>query len=195
MAYDPEDTKDTDAVPATAGLDMDAFADRIAAGVAKGLAASQPRRKVTAGEYARRHTTPYSDGSIKLTRALYQCGARCSPHMLTNREIELANKIDRSGRYINRLVEVILGLDGSEEVVQLRWPCDTPDKRMELKGLARNFEDILQQVVAEQEKQDNEEIAMAEQQVQKGRRPFGNNKAYRDALARREAREAATATP
>jgi hypothetical protein len=61
---------------------------------------------------------------------------------------------------------------------------------MELKGLARNFEDILQQVVAEQEKQDNEEIALAEQQVQKGRRPFGNTKAYREAIARREAREA-----
>ncbi len=137
-----------------AGVDPNAtftmadFAKMLGAAVAQGVASAmpaQPVAKMTFGQYMKR----LNAGRPKMRRPYFENGIHQEGNVLSNTEINLLNQIDRTGRYINRLVEVIVRQDGADEVLELRWNTKR-DAMFELKGYARNFEDILRQVVEAQ---------------------------------------------
>ena len=168
-------------------------AEVIAEAIAAGMAKNAPIRKMSYAEYTKtgRGRGPYGDGSVKMDRQYFQLGSRIMEHNVTNEEVELLNRLDRPGRYLDRLVEVIFQQDGPEEVVNIMWPCRTRDQIAHQQEKFNGLADLLRKIIAENEADDAETIRQAEAQVQKGRRPFGNNKAYREAIARRDAREQA----
>lgn len=158
---------------------MSAFAGQITSGIAAGINEARPQ-KVTAGQYDPK--TPFHPNkktAKKLTRTVYQNGARIQASRLFDREIELLNRITRSGRYLNRLIEVIVRQDGADEVVELRYKNRTIDDRMEHKLAYRDLTDMLTKIVAEQDK-----LLAEEGQVRESRKSFST-------AATREARERA----
>jgi hypothetical protein len=140
-----------EAPPATPGAPqvntdaMAALAAMIGQQVATAVTAAQPVKRMTFGEYQRRA----KKGRLTLKRVCWNNGIMIQESVLTNREIELLNQITHTGRYVNRLVEVIVRDEGADEVVELRWNMKR-DAQFELKGSARNFCDILEQIVAAQ---------------------------------------------
>jgi len=162
--------------------DLQALGQTIAEGISEGMRKNVPQ-KVTFGQYMKRPTTLHPKGPAgpQLAREYFQNGFRLQYDTLSDTQIDLLNKLDRSGRYIDRRVEVIYRPEGGDESVEIRWKCRTPDDRSELKGLARDFTDILTQIVAAQDEEDLE-VATAPP-----RRHFGDSRAYRDAKARAEA--------
>lgn len=190
MAADPKSTETVNVpVPANMSADqfmqfMSTFAGQITNGIAAGINEARPQ-KVTSGRYDPK--TPFQPDKNKtkrLKRACYQNGTRLNAGQLFNTEIELLNKICRSGRYINRLVEVLVNQDGAEEVVEIRYKNRSIDDRMDLKSAFRSLEELLTKVVAEQEEKLAEEGALKEQ------RKFFSTKATEEARAARAAREA-----
>ena len=124
-------------------------------------------------------------------RDYYQNGHQIYFDTTHDREVELLNRLTHSGRYINRLVEVVVVQNGSEEVVNINF-SNKRDKAFELKGHARDFTDILQQIVAAQkeERADQEDdaadraerkLARQAKQAKKTQPSFGNSKASREA--------------
>ena len=137
-----------------AGIDPNAqftmaqFAQMLGQAVAQGVASAMPARsveKMTFGQYQKR----LNAGRSKMRRPYFENGIHQEGLVLTNAEIDYLNQIDRTGRYINRLVEVIVRQDGADEVLEMRWNTKR-DAMFELKGYARNFEDIVRQVVEAQ---------------------------------------------
>ena len=124
---------------------MAQLASMIGAQVAAAVTAAQPVKRMTFGEYMRRE----NKGRSKLRRISWENGVLHQESVLSNREIDLINQVTHTGRYVNRLVEVIVREDGADEVVEFRWNMKR-DAQFELKGYARNFCDILEQVVAAQ---------------------------------------------
>lgn len=124
---------------------MAQLASMIGQQVAAAVTAAQPVKRMTFGEYQRRA----KKGRSKLSRVCWNNGILMQESVLSNREIELLNAITHTGRYVNRLVEVIVRDEGADEVVEIRWNMKR-DAQFELKGQARNFCDILEQVVAAQ---------------------------------------------
>ncbi len=166
---------------------MSAFAGQITSGIAAGINEARPQ-KVTPGRYDPK--TPFQPDKSKtrrLKRATYQNGTRLNPIQMFNSEIDLANKIVRSGRYINRLVEVIVHQDGSEEVVEIRYKNRSVDDRMELKSAFRSLEELLSKIVTEQDEK------LAEEGALKAERKAFSSKATEEARARAAAREAEAA--
>lgn len=143
---DPE-TGDVIGAPPTTAPDMTAFAsllgDAVAAGMAKHNAGT---KKQTFGEYNRKHNA----GRPALTRICFENGIPMNAAVLTPKEINLLNALDRTGTYLNRTVEVIVREEGADEVVELRWNCKTADQRNADLRLARDLEDKLTQIVAAQ---------------------------------------------
>ena len=167
------------------GTDPQAFATALAAAIS----ASQGPKKVTFGEYTRRPSIghPLGPKGPQFTREYFQNGFRLEWPTTPDVQIELLNKIDRSGRYFDRKVEVLVREDGvNESSVDIRFSNQTADQRFLLTGYFKTFTDMLQQIIAFQTAEDAEEDA---QPVV--RKTFGNTKAYREALAKRAAREAA----
>lgn len=184
--FEPEE-QDVPATAAPAGVqtfDMGA----LGAAIASGITSTQPKRKVTNGEYACLSAQqPDKRKSLKLTRVCYQNGGFMNPTKLTNGEITLLNQIHRSGRYIDRIVEVIIGRDGSEDAVDFRYNDKSVDQRMENKSHWRSLEHMLQQIVDEQTILDDNDEERASRPldtrpvVDTARRPFGNSKATKAA--------------
>lgn len=163
--------------PLSPGFDTQGLGEAIAAGIAKST-----RRKVTYGEYNQRptHNHPLGPRSPKLKRDCYQNSFKIEYDTVDDTQVELLNRITHSGRYINRMVEVIIGNEGSDEVVDIRYKNATRDQMFELKNHARNFTDMLEQIVKAQEEEDRIEA----ERTAKPRRHFGDNKAMREALER-----------
>ena len=137
-----------------AGIDPNAqftmaqFAQMLGQAVAQGVSQAMPARpaeRMTFGQYQKR----LNAGRSNLRRPYFENGIHQEGLVLTNAEIDYLNQIDRTGRYINRLVEVIVRNDGADEILELRWNTKR-DAMFELKGYARNFEDIVRQVVEAQ---------------------------------------------
>lgn len=157
-----------------------AMGDAVAQGIAAGT-----RRRLTFGEYlARGGNSPFHpdpNKKIKMNREYYNNGRLVEFSTVKDVEIELLNQITHSGRYINRLVEVIVQQNGSEEAVNIVF-SNKSQFAFELKGLARDFEDMLRQIVAaqkiEREEAEDEKADRAER-----RRQFGQGRATRDAVA------------
>ena len=160
----------------------------IGSAVASGIAATT-RRKVTFGEYeARGGINAYHPKSKALTpvlkRQAWQNDTMLQPSTLFDREIELLNRITHSGRYMNRLVEVIC----NEDDVFLRYN-NKGDHKFELKNHFKNLIELLENVVKVQEQEDKDaketaEFQLAEKQTREAakERHFGRGKATQDAI-------------
>lgn len=163
--------------------DFTAMGESIGAAVAAGMPKAAPR-KVTFGEYQKRvhsvmHPDPNFPNGPAMTRNYWVNGDRLMQGTATDLEINLLNKITHSGRYINRLVEVMCGSDE----VRIHWNTKTPDQRFEAAQHWRNFEDMARQIVDAQVIEDREEEALHEEKLAR-RRTFGNSKATREAEAK-----------
>lgn len=141
----PPEQPSTPATPAPGTVNMADFAAMIGQQVAAGIAATQPAKRETFGQYLKR----VNKGRSKLRRLSWENGVLLSESVLSNREIDLLNAISHTGRYVNRMVEVIVREDGADEVVEIRWNMKR-DARFELKSEAKNFCAILEQVATAQ---------------------------------------------
>ncbi len=131
-----------------------------------------PRKKVAFAEYdPKTPWHPKKADTIPLTRTCYQNGFLLREEQLSNREIILLNKLDRSGRYIDRLVEVILRDEGSEDVIEIRYRNKTPDQRNDIVRHCRSLEDMLTQIIAAQDVAEAELVATGRPQTRR-RRPY-----------------------
>lgn len=178
MSEQKTDTAAPEATSApTATVNLADFGQVIGDAVAKGIAANT-RRKITQGEYNARggHSPFHPDPKkrLKFNRVYSQNGRICELATTYDDEIELLNQITHSGRYIDRLVEVVVSQDGSEEVVDFRFSNKT-QYAFELKGKAKDFTEILRQIVAAQTAERAEEEETRNERS--NRRHFGNSKA------------------
>lgn len=164
---------------AQSGSVPDNLGETIGNAVAQGMSAST-RRKITIGEYLAR----VNKGRPSLTRICWQNDHEIRENVLSHEEINLLNQVHRSGRYIDRLVQVIIGFDAGEEVVYIRYH-DKGDHKFALSSAGvRNFATMLKMILAEQAAEDAEEEREEERtgRVKSGaRRSFGSGKATRDA--------------
>lgn len=106
-----------------------------------------------------------------LKHETFQNGARCNPTTLNDAEIVLLNRITHSGRYIDRLVEVIFD-DASpgQETIYINYNNKTVDQRMTNKSKWQSFGHLLQQVVDAQVAEDAEDEEFRQRRGAKGRR-------------------------
>lgn len=183
--------KDAETQRPVQDIDYEKLGSAIGDAVSKGIAATQ-RPKVTVGQYVRRpysvfHTEGKGDHARpKLTRTCWQNDSWLNPDRLMDSEIRLLNRITHSGRYINRMVEVVVLPNGAEDEVFVRFHNSTHDQRFELKGYVRNFEDMLTQIVEKQEEEDRIkalETAHREELRARAQRPHFGGAATRDAQA------------
>lgn len=130
----------------------------LGAAIAQGIAGATPR-KVSFGEYARRPDPmyhPMGKAGPQMKRAYFQNGRKLEYASTHDKEIEQLNRITHSGRYIDRLVEVVVFQDGADDTIDIRFSNATADMQIELKGHCRNFLDMLTQIVDAQEMEDLE---------------------------------------
>lgn len=170
--------------------------DQLVEAFSRAMAQNAPRRKVTMGEYDPK--TPFHPNkktAVHFTRPYLVNGLPQNWDVTTDQECALLNRIDRSGRYVDRLVEVILRDEGVDDMVEVRWPCETRDQQNLILGKSSRypgvaltgFADLLMQVVEAQKAEDAE---MSEAEDRPRKRTWANTVAYREAKARREVREA-----
>ncbi len=141
--------------------------DAVAAGMTK-----NQRRKVTIGEYIAR----LKAGRPEMARRFFQNNVEMLPGdmRVSNEEIVLLNKVNRTGRYINRLVEVVVGQDGAEEVIYFRYNNRKPDHQFALMSAGvRDFRTMLEMIVDAQAIENAEEDLEREQRGAPKRRSFG----------------------
>ena|SRR5258706_2292393 len=123
----------------------------IADGIAAGFEKLSPRKKVTFGEYIARQ--PKRTG---LLRPFFQNGYEVQAyqlHQLPGDPVALINQIHRSGRYLDRKVEVIVrneGRDLADQSVELRYSNKTQEQRIDNAKLGSSLTDWLVKIVAEQ---------------------------------------------
>jgi len=201
MATD-KPTSDDQAIPANASLDdlIKLFAaatgiqnERLVSAFSEAMRQNAPPRKIGIGEYdPRTPWHPIKAEAHKLTRTCFQNGHLLDDEQLFNAEIDALNQIVRSGRYLDRLVEVIVRDEGPDETIEIRFACRTADQRNAVQRLCRDFTDMLQQIVAAQREEDAELIAMGEN---KSRRALFGGQADLAGLRAAKARQAAAVTP
>ncbi len=163
---------------------------------AEAMARNAPKRKITIGEYdPKTWAHPNKAKAVKLTRPFLICGVVADEGQLHDSEVALMNRIDRSGRYLDRLVEVIVRDEGVDEMVEIRWAARTTDQRnahaaaiVRLPGDVSGFAAMMRQIVEAQQVEEKEMLAAGQAPVK--RRSFGDTAAFREATARRIAREA-----
>lgn len=151
--------------------DLQELGRTIAAGVSAGMAANAPRRKIGIAEYDPKTAfLPNKKDAVALTRACFQNGAQMRPVNMFPEEIRLLNGITHSGRYIDRLVEVVLVPNGAEDEVHLRYNCKTIDQRFELKGKFRDLKDMLTQIAEAQAQERAEDERVGALRAERNRR-------------------------
>lgn len=158
---DPHDIQDpATPEPALAGINL-SNPDVIAAlGRALGVAVSDgmrsmTRQKVTNGEYAARLAAT----KHRLTCTVFQNAWQLNDSQLSNEDIDLLNQINRSGRYIERQVEVIFNDTSGEKIVLIRYDNATADQMFKLRGDIRSFTDMIRQIVVAQTVENDEDQA------------------------------------
>ncbi len=162
----------------------DSLGQTIGQAVADGMA-KHTRPKVPYGTYIKRvhsamHPDPNFPDGPKLLKDVFINGLPAMPSGLTDAELNLLNRLSRSGRYLDRLVEVIVGMDG----IEIRYNDKTNDQRNENAGKWRTTVEMLEQIVTAMDAENAEEQAQHEERLEvKKRRSFGDNKAYREAKA------------
>lgn len=176
--------------PGSAGFDMAALGEVIGAAVASGIA-KNTRRRMTYGEYEalgpRNAFHPKSKKETpQCTRAYWQNGTIMQHSNLFDREVLLLNRITHSGRYFDRLVEIVV--DAANENVYINYNNKTPDLRFELKNHFRDLTELLTVVVRDQEREDREMRELEEERLLERKkreearaRHFGDNENTRAA--------------
>ena len=152
----------TTAAPA---FSMEELGDTIGRAVALGIGQTT-RRKVTFGEYMQTghssfHPRPASETPV-LKRRSWQNGIWMNPATLFDREVELLNSITHSGRYVDRMVEVILRGEGTaDEEVDIRFPNKDVNDQLMMKGYAKDFVTMLElvKVAQDEERLERDEVA------------------------------------
>jgi len=158
------------AVPGLGGVSIEAltmFANIIGSAIAGSMQKMGPKRykKAFTAEYdPKTWAQPDQTKALKLNRPCFQNGCWMNPNSMNNAEIRALNSITHSGRYLNRLVEVSVRQNGSEDEVHLTYNSKTPDQRIMLKGEARNLAELLQKIVETQTEERAELDAIAEYQ-------------------------------
>ena len=150
----------------------------IGTAVADGIARNT-RRRISVGEYQERQRK----GRSILRRPAFQNDKAVDPGVLSNLETDLLNAITHSGRYVDRKVEVIVGSDGVEEIIYLRYHDAKPEHQFALANSGvRDFGSMLQMIVNAQTVERDERDR--EREVKEAtKRAFGNNKNTRTAEA------------
>jgi hypothetical protein len=139
---------------------------------ADALRMTAPPRFIQIGEYDPKTSWhPVASEAHTLTRKCFQNGFPLNPDQMSNKEIDLLNAIDRSGRYIDRLVEVILADEGAEEVVYIRYRNKTEDQRNAIRSHIRTLDDMLGQIVAAQQSAEADLLAEGKPKNRR-RRPY-----------------------
>lgn len=176
------DQKSPDAPELPAAFSMADFTRMLSEGIAAGIA-KQTRKKVSFGEYdPKSNFHPDKAKAVKFKHRFYQNGVLIDWNTCFDAEIELLNRITHSGRYIDRKVEVAFIEDGPDTMVDIRYHNKTQDMRSDLKSEVRSLLDMLKQIVAAQEAEDqDEENDRLERATRPARRPFGDSKASREA--------------
>ena len=167
---------------------MAMFTQQMSQGIAAGINEARPQ-KVTMGRYDPR--TPWQPDkrkAHKLRRTTFQNGAMLNPNQLNNTEIDLLNRLNRSGRYLDRLIEVLVRDEGSDEVVELRYKNRTTDDRLAHRGAYSSLADMLQKIVTEQDALNEADGILKEER--KAKRESFSTAATREARARAAAEEA-----
>ena len=124
---------------------------QIAAGIAEGLQAITPPKKVKPGDPRWDPKTPFrSHKGPALTGDVYLNGIRLNQDQLTDEEIRLTNAIQRPGRYVDRIVEVVISTDGGARVMLIRYGDKDIDRRIELMGHWRTYKELVELIVKEQ---------------------------------------------
>jgi hypothetical protein len=124
--------------------------DRIAEGISRGMQELAPKR-IKPGSSAFDPKSPFrSKRGPMLKGDVYQNGIKLNQEQLYDKEIELCNQITKSGRYINRLVEVRVSDDAGARVVLISYPDKGLDQRMENKNHWRNFLELVSLIVEQQ---------------------------------------------
>jgi hypothetical protein len=143
-----EQTNDAPTTP-TPQVDYERLGETIGSGLANAIRETAPRRKITAGEYAERERTRRNAPKLEFYLVM-QNDRMVNEDSLNAKEIALLNRINRSGRYINRKVEVLLDANVDGSALRFRYKNGSPDDRFELRGEFRSFEDMLTQIVEAQ---------------------------------------------
>jgi len=158
-----------DEVKQNVSLDSDAFAKALAAA----FAATQGPKKVTIGEYQRKHAR-----KVKLLRDYTQNGHQLQLQQLSDEQVKLLNRITRSGQYIKNRVRVVVQNEAQafeSQSVHIVYSDATADQRSENAKLFRDFTDLVKQIVDEQDvieenaKLDREFLAERRAQVKAGK--------------------------
>lgn len=157
---------------------------QIGEAVAAGMAKNQ-RPKVTYGQYIKRvhsslHPDPALPNGPRLLRQYWINGHHEDEQNLLDAEIRLLNQLTHSGRYINRLVEVIVANEGLDEIVQVRYDNT---KNSLLPNHSRSLVETLTLICEEQVKE-REENEVVDAMKKDARIRFGNSKASREARER-----------
>lgn len=140
-------------IQATTGASTEALTKSFA----EALKISAPPRYIQIGEYdPKTPWHPIAAEAHKLKRECFQNGILLNEGQMTNKDIDLLNAIDRSGRYCERLVEVLLSDDGTDEKLYIRYRNATEDHRNALRAQIRNFTDMVQQIVNAQQEAEEE---------------------------------------
>lgn len=130
---------------------MNDIGDRIAAGIQRGLEASQPKRRIKPGSSEFDPKSPFrSKNGPRLRGNYYLNGIWENEDQCTDEEIRLMNLLSRPGRYINRRVEIRINDDAGQRTVFIAFADRTPDQRMENKDYWRNKRELLEKVIEEQ---------------------------------------------
>ncbi|MEQ1574450.1 MAG: hypothetical protein ABL993_09415 [Vicinamibacterales bacterium] len=162
--------------------------------LAGAIQATAPRRQVTAGEYHPKSSFhPLRSKTKKLKGVWFQNGFFLNEDILHDAEVDLLNRLHRPGRYIDRKVEVVLRETGADLEGDIRYQNNTPDVRLMNKDHWRNFQDMLEQIVTEQDLLDEEDGL----QVKKPGAPRSlfSSPATREARERVAAQATQTQTP
>jgi len=124
---------------------------------AQGFARVAPVRAVTLGQYE--PNSPFQEGLTKkqlpkMTRRYFENGRLIADHLVTPSEIKLLNQIARPGRYLDRLVEVIIREpNGPDDLGEVTFRYSNKRDNMDkIKQHARNFREMLALIFIEQEK-------------------------------------------
>jgi len=162
--------------------------ETIGKSVAEGMA-KHSRPKVSFGQYIKKvHSSTHPDPNFPdgppLKREAWINGLRAERHQLSDTEINLLNRLSRTGRYVDRLVEVVVGQDG----VEIRYNDSTTDHRNTNNSKWRTTAEMLELIVTAMDVENAEEAAEFEEKQEKKRRHFGDNKASREARAIAEAK-------
>lgn len=114
----------------------------LATALAEAIRSTQPKPKVTFGEFQRRKPKrPEMPGRI------VHNGRVLEPESLTDEQIVLLGKL-KPGKFLGDYVVVDVLEKAGKKAFTINYPCATVDIRMKNSTLFRDFTDLLQQITA-----------------------------------------------